>query len=62
MTVNEYRKKHKRCRMCKHLSVGTCYDKCLAKRIEFRETTNRGLYRLCGCFCKIYEPREYKDG
>lgn len=61
MTVNEYRKKHKRCSTCKHLSTGTYLDRCLAKRIEFSDSTSRGFLRLRGCFCEVYEPKEYKE-
>ena len=62
MTVNEYRKKHKRCRTCKHLSVpmiGT-YDRCEAKGFRFEYSVS--TYSLRGCFCKLYEPKEYRHG
>ena len=58
--VNEYRKKHKRCRTCKHFENGYGVDQCNAKCIIFTIPVN--FIFPSGCFCKIYEPKEYKDG
>lgn len=63
MTVNEYRKKHKRCRTCKHARIGgfaTQHDYCVAKGFRFDDPASTTVLR--GCFCKLYEPKEYKDG
>lgn len=62
MTVNEYRKKHKRCRTCKHVSrkMFEEHDLCEAKGFRFDYSVS--TYSLRGCFCKLYEPKEYKDG
>lgn len=60
MTVNEYRKKHKRCSTCKHYRDSYCDGECKAKCISFITPVDWIFPR--GCFCKIYEPREYKDG
>lgn len=60
--VNEYRKKHKRCRTCKHVSLQmfSTYDRCEAKGFRFQHSAADTVLR--GCFCKLYEPKEYKDG
>lgn len=60
MTVNEYRKKHKRCRTCKYLQEGFGIDSCKAKGYRFSGHMKDSMLR--GCFCKLYEPREYEDG
>lgn len=60
MTVNEYRKKHKQCRTCKHFKGHWISDTCMAKGLEFPARTRNSMLR--GRFCKIYEPKEYKDG
>ena len=63
MTVNEYRKKHKRCRTCKYANIGSrnfLHDYCEAKNIQFEEPISSTFLR--GCFCKLYEPKEYKNG
>lgn len=57
MTVNEYRKKHKRCGTCKHFNEGWVPNRCMAKGLRFI-----AYMRYRGCFCKLYEPKEYRDG
>ena len=57
MTVNEYRKKHKRCRTCVYGEVrlgGEFY--CRAKR----QMIKGGLHqtKIKGMFCKVYKARE----
>lgn len=61
MTVNEYRMKHKRCSTCKHYRKAIfIYGFCKAKQQQVYEDTL--IHRLRGCFCRIYEPEEYKHG
>lgn len=54
MTGNEYRKKHRRCAMCKYWNSGyydcSCVGHCKVKNI--RKRTNNGR------FCKCYNPKE----
>lgn len=52
MTPDEYRKEHKRCRICKHCNVsykgqGHCQVKLKRKSKHF------------GIFCEVYTPRPY---
>lgn len=62
MTINEYRRKHKRCRTCKHVGCQPfgSFDHCMAKGFQFTEPVSMTVLR--GCFCKLYEPKEYKNG
>ena len=50
--IIEYRKKHPRCRYCKHASQDYCSWKCLAKQKKHMgsvsDTTFKGM--LCGVF------------
>lgn len=48
MTVNEYSKKHKRCRTCKHLSKGLGYDICKAKGSMFWNGVERTKFKAYG--------------
>lgn len=62
--VNKYRRKHKRCRTCKY---GYTYNnnltthwECKAKNFkiaccDIKQLTTKGM------FCKLYEPREFKE-
>jgi hypothetical protein len=59
MTVEEYRKKHKRCKTCKHLYSGFALDRCKAKNFTFLNSVDYTIFK--GCFCKLYEPKEYKE-
>ena len=57
MTVDEYRKKHKRCKTCafayqKHLHSWVCTAK--GTEIDGRV----GDYYFRGCFCRLYKARE----
>lgn len=60
MTVNEYRKKHRRCRTCKHAYSYFSGWVCKAKN-------KRGYYSLVeseglkGMFCRVYEAKEGAD-
>lgn len=55
MTVNEYRKKHKRCRTCNHLAY--CFNwYCKVKEKTF--TGNPKTSSTKGMFCRVYEPKE----
>lgn len=62
MTVEEYRKKYKRCRTCKYAyePVG------LNARCKAKNTTLNSTLAYCGfrgMFCKVYQPKEVsKDG
>lgn len=58
MTVNEYRKKHKRCRTCKHLKHLFCWY-CSAKEKTF--SGNPKSSSVKGMFCRVYEPKELEQ-
>ena len=55
MTVNEYRKKHKRCRTCKYLDHCFCWY-CKAKEKIF--SGNPRASSTKGMFCRVYKPKE----
>ena len=55
MTVEEYRKKHKRCRTCKHLKLSFNWY-CEAKEKIF--DGNPKSSSIKGMFCRVYEPKE----
>ena len=55
MTVDEYRKKHKRCKTCKYATEKIHGWVCVAKGTYV--DGNVGDYYFRGCFCKLYEAR-----
>ena len=55
-TVNEYRKKHKRCKTCVHAKQCNAGWYCWAKG-SWHAGQPDGIQ---GCFCKLYKAREYK--
>jgi len=55
MTVEEYRKKHKRCRTCKYLKHCFCWY-CNAKEKIFNGNPKQSSIK--GMFCRVYEPKE----
>ena len=60
MTVADYRKRHRRCRTCKHaVNSGLYYSICRAK--NKRRSVRVEDYGLQGMFCKIYEPKESEE-
>ena len=62
MTVEEYRKKHKRCRTCIYAyePIGL-RARCKAKNTIIGDALIYQKFR--GMFCKVYQPKEVdKDG
>ena len=57
MTVDEYRKKHKRCKTCIYAEKKGAGWRCEAK--GSRHDWSPGDYALKGCFCRLYKPREF---
>ena len=54
MTVDEYRKTHKRCTTCVYSEEHTCGWFCKAKQKKYSDSL---FYtRLKGMFCKMYVP------
>lgn len=58
MTVNEWRRKHRKCLFCKHLRVvnpphycADCFFRCEAKQKDVNEDIPRP-------FCKLFELKE----
>ena len=59
ISVNEYRRKHKRCKTCEYASEGNVGWYCLAKgSYEFGRPSS---YILKGCCCKLYKAKEFKE-
>ena len=57
MTVDEYRKKHKRCKTCVYAEIKFSYCwRCKAKCKSFDSDLERTI--LKGKFCKLYKARE----
>lgn len=54
MTVDEYRKKHKRCTTCVYSEERTCDWFCKAKRKKY--SGSLFYTRFKGMFCRMYEP------
>ena len=52
MTVDEYRKKHKRCKTCMYAIQNNYGWYCSAKGDSYEEKL--GWSGLKGCFCKLY--------
>lgn len=60
MTVNEYRKKHKRCRTCVHAFSGNVSWYCKAKNARsIRSLEYEGVK---GMFCRLYKAKEIDNG
>lgn len=58
ITVDEYRKRHKRCKTCAYVSQNNIGWHCLAKGDYYiGSASNRSLK---GCFCKLYKAKEFK--
>ena len=57
MTVDEYRKKHKRCKTCQHAHKQVSGWICEAKGSWYEWSP--GAYTLKGCFCQLYKPKAY---
>lgn len=60
MTVNEYRKKHKRCRTCAHAFPSNAGWYCKAKNT--RSIHSLEYEELKGMFCRVYEAKEIDNG
>lgn len=56
MTVNEYRRKHRRCRTCRYLNY-LCEDlwECKAKQKDISTDPHK---TRAGMFCRVYQPLE----
>lgn len=57
ITVDEYRKKHKRCRTCKYADHHNRGWSCTAKGTEHYGYPGDTVIK--GCFCKLYIPKEF---
>ena len=56
MTIREYRKKHRRCRTCKHAKDRGLFWICTAKnKYHDRSLSRMGLN---GMFCPVYKAEE----
>lgn len=56
ITIEEYRKKHKRCKTCIFAEKNNIGWTCRAKGQRY-EYWPEGIK---GCFCKLYQPKEFK--
>ena len=54
--IIEYRKKHPRCRYCKHAYQNTFEWKCLAKQKGYYGSVSNTT--LKGIFCELFEVKE----
>ena len=54
MTIEEYRKKHKRCKTCEWAGQSNVTWRCIAKGTVY--VGRVGETGLKGCFCKLYQP------
>ena len=59
MTVDEYRKKHKRCKTCVYANQKIGNWVCIAKGTCVEGDV--GDYYFRGCFCKLYEARRLRQ-
>ncbi len=59
VTVNEYRKKHKRCKTCEFASQSNWGWYCLAKGTRYDGSVSEA--GLGGFFCKLYKAKEFKQ-
>ena len=58
ITINEYRKKHKRCKTCEYVSRNNYGWYCLAKGDFYAGSPNDCV--LKGCFCELYKAKEFE--
>ncbi len=56
--INEYRKKHKRCKTCVFASQSHWGWYCLAKGTRYDGNVDNT--RLSGCFCRLYKAKEFE--
>lgn len=57
MTIMEYRKKHKRCRLCTYAKNNTASWTCIAQNKTYSDV-NVSFAGLKGMFCPMYQPKE----
>lgn len=59
MNVNEYRKRHPRCRTCEHALTGSYCWYCRAKNTRHRGELGNTTFK--GILCPLYAPKEEKE-
>lgn len=59
MTINEYRKNHKRCRTCEYAYYNNTSWYCRAKMKRYHGVLSYS--NMQGCFCKLYKPTKEKE-
>lgn len=62
MTVEEYRKKHKRCRTCLYAyALSGLNVRCKAKNIVISDYGSLEYCGIRGMFCKLYQPKGVRE-
>ena len=59
MNVNDYRKRHPRCRTCEHAQLGSYRWYCRAKNTQHRGDLGTTTFK--GILCPLYAPKEEKE-